>query len=334
MLLDAAPPTVQFGGSAKARVSASGEVVRTTRERLSGYALDGYATGGLLSTGGGCVFDGTHFVAISNSGGGSAAHYSTNGTSWTQGAGNGVEQWLNGSVGFTDGNGTVMAILQTASTTKIRKSTDHGATWVATGALPSASAWTALGYGAGVWVATVDGGTATARSIDGGATWSSGGTLATAINGGVVLYGNGVFLAVSGGNNNTFVSKDLGLTWSQQSTGGFGRGMGLFHTRSGMFILGNDWQGFAGLSPNGKIYSALPVTFSTGNGVQTYVNTANGYIYGNRGAILDFDLWTGVPISTDFAYITAYGNGVYVGCANYSWYKVDALVPVYDGVTE
>ena len=174
------------------------------------------------------------------------------------------------------GNGRFIAVSSGATTTNI--STD-GTTWTAGGALPSATTWTDVHYGAADsrWVAIASGGTTAAYSAD-GTSWT-GVSLTASATWTSVAYGNGRFVAVASGSTNTSYSDD-GISWT-----------------------------VGGATPSAANWSS--VTF--GNGVFVAVATGgtataystNGTTWVAGGALPSSTTWCSV----------AYGNGRFVAIA-------------------
>lgn len=153
----------------------------------------------------GVVFNGTKFVAVDSNG---KTYTSTNGGVWTAGV------TIPAGVGFLFFGGGLF--IAGASGTATAYTSSDAITWTAR-TLPSTSAWTAAGYGGGMFVMACGGGATTAASSPDGITWT-----ARTIPAGSYLsftYGKGLFVASggsSGGVPRCATSPD-GITWTARS---------------------------------------------------------------------------------------------------------------------
>lgn len=116
----------------------------------------------------------------------------------------------------TDGAGRWLAVRDTG-THRLLVSSDDGASWALSDALPGSSNWRSIAYGDDVWIATATSGTTrVARSLDGGTTWSS--VRSSGQFQSVATDGNGVWIAVdyfaSMSPNPVIRSDDDGATWT------------------------------------------------------------------------------------------------------------------------
>lgn len=149
------------------------------------------------------------------------------------------------------------------------------ATTATTGTLPGAAAnWNGgVGYGAGVYLATVASSTTAAYSTD-GLTWTTT-TLPAAVGWNYVDFGNGVFFANPFGATSTCATSTDGITWTARTKP-------------------------SSTDTRGAAYGPQGFSIVTLNGTASYVST-------------DAVTWTTGTLPSTAAWATnAYGNGVYV----------------------
>ena len=189
----------------------------------------------------------------------------------------------------TGAGGYYVAITDGSSATQI---SSNGTTFASGGAL-TGTAWSAIAYGAGRWIAIAKTGTAaSAYTTDPTVAWTAGGTLpATPGSWAAVCYGNGAFMAVSAGST-LAASSTNGVSW----------------TATAALPASTTWTG---------------VTY--GNGV--YVAVASG---GTQAATsTDGISWTtrSLPTSANWSSVT-FGKGVFVAVAtgsNITAYSKDGI---------
>lgn len=269
MLLDAAPPTVQLGGNARARVSASGEMVRTTptykgggvqewqNAQLGAVAKSWSNVGRLLVNG--------RYVYCIGSGDGTAA-WSYDGTSWsTYTAPLGISRvatspgWL---TGITPGANWM-------------RSSD-GINWTTFAAPVPSVSYSAFTLN-GLAVALRDNGSAQLFSTDGFQNYTTFNTPATGYWS--AAYGNGVYALCPGSGMNTglYVSSSLTGSWTtvntlpSQANGYFIAGFG-----NGYFMLVGGVDKNIWMSVDGVNWTNTSNITALHNGGSTYILFANG----------------------------------------------------------
>ena len=122
--------------------------------------------------------------------------------------------------------------------------------------------WSAVTYGAGIFVAVANGSATGARSTDGGATWT-GITLPSGAAWADVTYGNGRFVAVAGTSNTTAYSFD-GITW-------YSSNVQITATKisygQGVFVAVSTASGTGYISENGLDWTPKLVSTDTYGGI-------------------------------------------------------------------
>jgi len=188
------------------------------------------------------------------------------------------------------------------------------------------TAWYAVTYGNGRFVAVVPGGTSPVMTSEDGVNW----TLQTAPNQGWVgvTYGNGQFVAICG--NGSMTSPD-GVTWTYHAWSGISCSARGITYGNGLYIAVGESDDRIVTSPDGINWTARTggynMQFATyGNGAYVAVGSSNQIQYSTDGIS-----WAGVsPGGSNRWRSVTFGNGMFVAVSSYSSNRV-ATSP--DGIT-
>ena len=175
--------------------------VNSTTGAITEFEYDGRGCGGV-------------YVAIAS--GGTAASYSTNGTSWSNATLPSSGTWTSVAHGTVQDGSTVEDIsmfVAVRSGSSAAAYSTNGITWTAS-VLPTSANWNSVTFGDGRFVAIATNSTTVAISQD-GINWDITGTLpGTGFN--AVTYGMGLYVAVASGTTNAASSTD-GVTWTARN---------------------------------------------------------------------------------------------------------------------
>ena len=236
---------------------------------------------------------------------------------------------LNGSIinNFTysgqGSGGNYVAISQNA-TTSMYSSTGLG--WTSGGALPAASNWSAIAYGAvsgvGTWVAVPNGANTGAFTTNGGTSWTATGTLGLTTNWSAIAYGgSSQFVAIQYGGTAAIITSNGGTSWTTGAVLPTTANWTSIAYGAGIWVVIASGSTNAGYSTNPTTAwtsstSGLPssqnwtsVTFGKGRFVAVAANsTATAYSF-------DGNTWyasaNGLPVSQTWSKVR-YGQGLFV----------------------
>jgi len=174
------------------------------------------ATGAGTGTGTATAFE-RLTVAIAN-GSNATAYSKDGGVSWTAGQNLTGASTANSAIAYcrlTSG-ATRWVVIKSGVTQTSWSSTGGVGAWQTGGAMPTASNWSSLAYGAGRLVAIANGSRDTAYSTDGGTTWTAGGQVPdVGTNQWIsVTYGRNKFIAVTADTGATAAYSFDGITWT------------------------------------------------------------------------------------------------------------------------
>jgi len=217
---------------------------------------------------------GAQFVAVPSSG--TAAAYSTNGTTWTAST-LPSGSWSSVAYGLISGIGMYVAVSSTGGTAA---SSLDGITWTSR-TLPTTSAWSSVTYGNGRFVAVASGSNDAAYSIT-GTSWVSMGVLpGSNALWKSITYGKGLYVAVASGGTQAASSAN-GTTWTTRTLSASATWTSVTYGKN-RFVAVASGGTAAAYSLNGTTWtnsSALPASatwnnVSYGNGIYYAVATGS-----------------------------------------------------------
>ena len=200
--------------------------------------------------------------------------------------------------------------------------------------MPSSSAWSAVAYGNGVFVAVANSTTAAATSPD-GITWTAR-TMPSSIPWSSVAYGNGVFVAVANHSASSSVATSPdGITWTARTVPTT-LYLGSVAYGNGVFVAPSRSSSTCVVSSDGITWTSHNITGGGGGGWES-IGFGNGVFVVTYNGLVSYVVtspdgvtWTNrtMPSSQRWKSV-AYGNGVFVAIVQNS--AVAATSP--DGIT-